>query len=156
VRSTVYYAGSDPSAFARGYGATNGHNSGRRCGHLKDVIEQQRQRLLNFVDIGHPLRGEIDMAFNTLQVEADFVIAHLEGDAGRLEVAARKLSMTAVLLNRFAKALRYYARRLGDSSAPEERMAEPQQQKLIVLPGSEPDGRNGDRVKERGSHAAGS
>ena len=109
---------------------------------MKDVIEQQRLRLLNFVEPGHALRGEINMSFNALQVEVDFMIAHLEGNAGRLEVAARKLSNTGVLLNRFARALRYYARRLSDSTAQPEGAglaAELPERKLIVLPGTNGD-----------------
>jgi hypothetical protein len=112
---------------------------------MKDVIEEQRQALLKGLHplwnselegmrvIAKALDGAVRESFQKIQVEADYVIAHLEGDAGRLEMAAPKLPHVGRLLSGFAKALRYYARRLADSNATKDENPS----NLIVLPGAD-------------------
>ena len=115
---------------------------------MKDVIEEQRQLLLKETrplwnselesdrKIAAALDGSIREVFHKIEVEVDFVIAHLEGDAGRLEMGARKVVATRPLLVQFAKAMRYYARRLESSGVANES----EETRLIVLPPNGYDG----------------
>lgn len=93
---------------------------------MKDMIEEQRERLLEYFGCkAQPAntdpvdaRRVINEAFLKIAAESDFIIARLRGEAGMIEVAARKMPHTTKLLMTMATLMRGYAARLEDSQAP--------------------------------------
>ncbi len=112
---------------------------------MKDVIEEQRQLLLKETkplwnsesESDRKLAAAIDYSvrecFQRIQVEADFLINRMQGDAGLIERAATKLPSVGDMLQRYAELLRGYAARLESSQAPE---VGPNRSKIITLDGN--------------------
>jgi hypothetical protein len=111
---------------------------------MKDVIEEQRQALAEKLrdltghlasDLG--LRSRINLAINEsflkITNEADFIVTRMQGDAGQIEQAARRLPSVGKLLRHYAGLLRGYAARLESSQAPE---VDPNRSKIITLDGN--------------------
>jgi len=115
---------------------------------MKDVIEE-RQVLLketrplwnSEAESDRKLAAAIDYvikeAFLKIQVEADFIINRLRGEAGIIERAAGKLPRTKDVLIAQANIMRGYAARIEDSQAPEfnERSVPVIESNIITPPG---------------------